>query len=427
MAGVGPVVSRAPALAGFFVALLTVFALLRSRAGLTAAASGALLLFFTAGFRYAAEARPYGVMMGLSGVALYAWMEAAAGRRRRLHIPLLGAALAASLWNHYFGVLVFAPIVAGEAVRLFRHRRLDLPMAIAVAGAAVAALPLYPLIEVAARRRSTFWSRGGGLELVAEFYRFLLAPMLEPRFLAILIAVGAVTVGTVIVRRSKPTVMRRVPAHEVVALAVGVSIPLLGSFLGTWVTGAVVPRYVLSAIPAIGMALPLMLWRANTRGGPASLIACASLAVLVAGESVRSDRPRFRHPLAERSLLLESLHSPSPTVVSSSLQYVQFWYYAPSELKGRMIYLTDPAESLRQSGSDTIDRGYVAVSKWTAIAVEPYASFVARHQSFRVYEAGSGWLLATLESSGAAIEEIGREPGGRLYQVTLVARRTPND
>ncbi len=84
-----------------------------------------------------------------------------------------------------------------------------------------------------------------------------------------------------------------------------------------------------------------------------------------------------------------------------------------------MVYLADPPEALRLSGSDTIDRGYVALSRWTSVPIEPYESFVARHTGFRVYEAGSGWLLAKLEASGAGIEEIGRDPAGKLFQVTL--------
>ena len=131
------------------------------------------------------------------------------------------------------------------------------------------------------------------------------------------------------------------------------------------------------------------------------------------------DPPTFRHPVADRAVLLNSLKTPVPTVVSSSLQYLQLWYYTPPELRGRLVYLADPQEALHRSGSDTIDRGYIALSRWTSVTVEPYESFVARHSSFRVYEAGSGWLLAKLEGSGAAIEEIGRDSAGRLFQVTL--------
>ena len=416
--GVGLISTRLPALLGFFVAMVSVFAVLRRRAGTAAAVTGALALFFTAGFRYAAEARGYGVMMGLCGITFYAWTEAAAERRRGLYVPLLGVALAASVWNHYFGVLVFVPIVVGEAVRVLQRRRFDLPIAAAIAGAVILALPLYPLMTVAAAQRSSFWAGRATAPALPDIYRFLLAPMLEPAFLTT-IAVVAVFAGIAAIwRRSMPGEARRVPAHEAVALAAGVAMPIFGLVLAWAIAGVLVPRYLLSAIVPIGIALPLMLWRANTRRTPAEALACALLILLVAAGFVR-DPPAFRDPVADRPVLLNSLKTPVPTVVSSSLQYLQLWYDTPPELKGRMVYLADPPEALRLSGSDTIDRGYAALSRWTSVPIEPYESFVARHTGFRVYEAGSGWLLAKLEASGAGIEEIGRDPAGKLFQVTL--------
>lgn len=417
--GVGLISTRLPALLGFFVAIVSVFAVVRRRAGTAAAVTGALALFFTAGFRYAAEARGYGVMMGLCGITIYAWTEAAAGRRRGLYVPVLCVALAASMWNHYFGVLVFVPVIAGEAVRFVQRHRLDLPMAAAIAGAVIFALPLYPLMTVAAAQRSSFWAGRATAPGIPDIYRFLLAPMLEPAFLTVIAVVVAFTGVAAIIRgRSMPGEGRRVPAHEAAALAAGVAIPIFGLVLAWLIAGVLVPRYLLSAVVPIGIALALMLWRANTHRSPAEALACALFIMLVAAGFVR-DPPAFRHPVADRPVLLNSLRTPVPTVVSSSLQYLQLWYYTPPELKGRMVYLADPSEALRLSGSDTIDRGYIALSRWTSVTVEPYESFVARHSSFRVYEAGSGWLLAKLEASGAGIEEIGRDPGGRLFQVTL--------
>ena len=416
--GVGLIATRFPALLGFFVAMVSVFAVLRRRAGTAAAVTGALTLFFTAGFRYAAEARGYGVMMGLCGIAFYAWTEAAAGRRRWLYVPVLGVALAASVWNHYFGVLVFVPVVVGEAVRFLQRHRLDLPVAAAIAGGVILAVPLYPLMTVAAAQRSGFWAGRATTPGIPDIYRFLLAPMLESAFLTTIAVVIAFTGLAAIRRRSMPGEGRRVPAHEAAALAAGVAIPIFGLVLSWSIAGVLVPRYLLSAIVPIGIALPLILWRVNTHRSPAEALACALL-IMLAAVGFAHDPPPFLHPVANRAVLLNSLKTPAPTVVSSSLQFLQLWYYTPPELKGRMVYLADPPEALRLSGSDTIDRGYIALARWAPVPVEPYESFVARHSTFRVYEAGSGWLLAKLEASGAVIEEIGRDSGGRLFQVTL--------
>lgn len=414
--GEGLVGTRLPALLGFYLAIVAVFAVVRRRAGTAAAAIGVLLLFFTAGLRYAAEARAYGLMMGLAALALLAWTEAAAERRRTVHLPLLGLALAASLWNHYFGILVFVPVLAGELARLLRDRRLDVAMALTILCAMAAAIPLWPVAAAAARQGPSYWSRAAGAEQIVETYRFLLAPMFEATFWIITAAGLALALVMAVIRRRRASA-RRWPLHETVALLMGVGLPVVGFVLSRFVTGVAVPRYLLSSVPAIAIALPLLFSRIT--GGRQSIewAVCASLAAVVSIGILGSDRPRFRHPVIERSVFNASLRSPSVTVVSSSLQFLQLWFYSSPELKVRMRYLVDPSEALKQTGSDTIDRGYLALSRWTALPVEPYRDFVDRHEAFRVYEAGSGWLLNKLEDEGASIEEIADEPGAKLYQV----------
>jgi hypothetical protein len=70
-------------------------------------------------------------------------------------------------------------------------------------------------------------------------------------------------------------------------------------------------------------------------------------------------------------------------------------------------------------GSDTIDRGYLTLRKWTAVPIDPYSDYVSGHREFRVHEAGAGWLLRKLDDDRAAREEIGRRGGERLYAVRL--------
>lgn len=420
-AGEGLVATRLPALLGFYLAVVAVFAVVKRRAGTVAAAIGVLLMFFTAGLRYAAEARGYGLMMGLSAVSLFAWMEAAAGRRRNVCLPLLGVALAASLWNHYFGVLVFVPVVAGELARVLRDRRLDFGIACAIVCALAAALPLWPLVAAASAQGSSFWSRATGPGQIVEMYGFVLAPMFERPF--VIIATAAVVLALVAsATRGQRTVRPAVSQHEAVALLAGVCLPVVGFVLGRFVTGVVVPRYLLGAIPAIAMVVPLFFNRISGANRPVELLVCVALAAVASFEAVRSDRPRFSNPVAERTVLNTSLRSPSPTVVSSSLRFLQLWFYSPPDLKVRMRYLVDPREALTRTGSDTIDRGYLALSRWTALPVEPYQHFTDTHSAFRVYEAGSGWLLGKLETDNALIEEVAQEPGAKLYQVTLQRR-----
>ena len=129
--------------------------------------------------------------------------------------------------------------------------------------------------------------------------------------------------------------------------------------------------------------------------------------------------PPYQDPVQNRTQLVASLRSPGPTVVSSSLTYLQLWYYTPPALRGRLIYLADPHAARARTGSDTIDRGYLALARWTPVSVQRYDMFIAKYPDFRVYSAGSGWLMDELDAIGARIELVGPDAGGRLYRVVV--------
>jgi hypothetical protein len=263
---------------------------------------------------------------------------------------------------------------------------------------------------------------------VSAAYAFVLNALISTP----LVVAASVAIALVLITRAPrveallaTALDRRLPAHEAAAIIVAAATPLLAVLLG-WLTGAFTPRYALGGVAGISIAIPLLLWRVNTHRSLAELALCATLLYFVSGSVVTSVRSFGRapeNPILDRPLLLQSLRSPSPTVVASSLQFLQFWYYAPTELKPRSWYLADPAEALTKTGAATFDRGYLALSRWTPVPVGRYEEFVTAHPTFRVYQSGTGWILDKLAESGARVEEIGYENDGRLYRVTMPTRR----
>jgi hypothetical protein len=415
--GVGRVSSRVPPMAGFLLMSAVVFHLLKTRANTATALSGTLLPCFTAAYRYSYEARGYGLMVGLFALSLYAWSEAANSRRRAVHVPLLTIALAASVWNHYYGILTFLPIAGGEVVRAIQRRRLDAGIAAAFLASLVAMLPLYPLAAAAREQSRSFWSPAS-LSDVGSTYHFLFAPLIQQPAVAIITLIAI----ALFFRRPKAArTARTVAAHELVAGALSLLIPVLGVGMGVAVTGVFVPRYAMSAVVGVSLVIPLAVWQRQTRWGIGELFLCGLLAITFA-MAIRpflASPPVFQDPFLRRPLLQSAVTSGPPVVSSSSLQFLQYWYYSPSNLKGRLRYLADPEEARKRMRSDTIDRGYLALRRWTAVPVDPYVEYVAGHREFRVHEAGSGWLLGKLDEAGAAREEIGRSPGERLFAVRL--------
>jgi hypothetical protein len=210
------------------------------------------------------------------------------------------------------------------------------------------------------------------------------------------------------------------PLHEVVALILTGLGPLVMLTAARVSSGAFTPRYGLTAVVAAAMGLPLLVRQLAPRGSLAEVVLLAVFAIpLVRSAAVSVTHPRIvADPLAARPLLTEALSRPGPLVASGSLTYLQLWYYAPPLQRGRLTYLVDPVAAIRLTGSDTFDHGYLALARWTAVAVRPYQEFVDRHHEFRLYAAGSGWLLTALEEDGAVLELRGVEPGGRMFHVT---------
>ena len=422
--GVGHVSTRIPPLLGYMTMTVVVFQLLRSRANTVTALSGALLPCFTAAYRFAYEARGYGLMVGLFALALFAWTEAARNRHRALHLPLLAATLAASVWNHYYGILIFLPIALGECTRWLQTRHVDRGIAAAFIAAALAIVPLYPLAAAARTQSESFWSPAAGTD-VSGAYEFVFAPILERNFAYAAIAIAAVSV-LLRARKSDRPVARRVPLYEAAAGFGALLIPAIGVALGVLVTGVFVPRYVMSGVVGLSLVVPLIVWQRNTRGGLGELLLCGFLVfafVDSVGPSLKA-APVFVDPFSSKPLLQGAITNGTGVVSSSSLQFLQYWYYTPHALKGRVRYLADVEHAKRVMGSDTIDRGYLALHRWTAVSIEPYGGFVAGHREFRVHEAGSGWLLRALEEIGAQRTELGRGPGERLHLVRLPPEAT---
>ena len=426
--GAGPVSSRFPPLVGFVLMTCVITAMLRRRAGMTLAFAGALIPAQTAAYRYAYEARGYGVMVGLFALALFAWAEAARGHRRWLWIPVCAAALGLAVWAHYYAAFGFVVIGAGELVRTIRARRIDGSMIGGLAAGGLLTLPLIPLITSAAEQAPRFWARAGD-EQITGAYWFLFQPvtaLLWGRLGALVLLALAWTALTRHRRRRAGRVPEPPPAgedplpvHEMVALLVTVASPMVMLMVARATHAPFVPRYGLIAVVGVALALPLLVRRLAPRGSLAEVILLLLLSAPLAQGIAARDRPRTSpDPFAERPLLVEALRRSRPVVASGSLTYLQLWYYAPPEDRAHLVYLADPDAALRFTGADTIDRGYLALARWTTLPVERYSEFVAAHPEFTVYTAGSGWLLIALEEQGTSIAPRGSEPGGREFRVT---------
>lgn len=413
--GDGLLATRLPALAGFWAAVAVVFVFVRRRSNAAMAAAAALLLCFTAGYRFSYEARGYGVMMGLGALSLHAWSEAAAGRRRRRHVPLLGAALAAGYWANYHAVFAAAPILTGELTRSVRERRIDAAIWAAIGASLLALLPLVPLIRIAASHVATFWHKPAFADLLPT-YTFLFNSLLDPPVRWATLA--ALTLG-VLARAVRVSRVRGngVPPWEPVALALYVALPAVQLLAAVATGGVFVARYGLLAVPGACIAGALVVHRLTSPSRAAPIVMAAVLAGTVAATIPL--RPSFQNPARQRQALMELLSDGRAVAVTGGLMYLQLWYYTPPAMRERLHYLADRDLALRYTGSTTIDDGLAGLATWTGVNAVELQRFTAANPEFHVYGAGSGWLLPWLRDHEASIEPLGTEMGAPIALVRL--------
>lgn len=423
--GAGSVATRLPPMFGFMSASVILFVIARRRTNIWIALAAAVVPYFSGAFQYAYEARGYCVTLGCFAAALFGWSEAAAGRDRGRNLLLMAAALAAGVWTHYYAILSFLPIASGEFVRQLHHRRFEALPWTALAGAAASTLPLLPLLLASRAQAPTFWTRlepfGLGITYDAVFGHLLSKPFAIGAGVILAIALA----GSIRSRPERRPSSRRLEAHEVTAGLVTLAIPAAAMLVSELAGGVFVPRYVLPSVLGVALAAPLAVWRFGSDDGVADVVLCVALLVPFALDVGRSLQPKLTdaaNPLDDRPILRARLADPDPIVVAGGLPYLQLWYYTTDSQKPRALYVADPATELRQTHADTIDRGYLALSRWAPVPVIEYDPFVRQHRQFQVYVCGSDWLTPRLRGDGAAFTRLRYELGCWLYAVRLPDR-----
>ncbi|MEO6924795.1 MAG: glycosyltransferase family 39 protein, partial [Bryocella sp.] len=127
--GVNTLSTRLPEMAGFLLAMLSLFLFVRRRAGTLYGLVAAVMFYGGSARVLDVEARPYGLLLGFTALSLLAWQKTRA--KDRLGIPLLLLAGFCILLSHVFSVFVWTALAAAEVICILRRRRIDWPLAIA--------------------------------------------------------------------------------------------------------------------------------------------------------------------------------------------------------------------------------------------------------------------------------------------------------
>lgn len=389
-----PIAFRLPSVLAFIVGLFAIHAYVRPRVSRTAAVAAFVLPVATLAAFYSIEGRAYALLFASAALALLAWQRAIELPRSPFRLLLLVAGLSVGPFTHYFGVLNYLPVVAGEAWRSVKRRQIDWPIAAAIL-ASLLALPLLLLFaQNATAMKAGAWSADFGLRSVPVYYREFFADAVFPALCAL---IASALLWEKLGNATGDARPSTVPSWECLAAVVLAATPFSAFLLAKIVTGTLTTRYAIVVVPGVAMLLAYAVDRLHARR--------AGLAAFVVGvlaaASVLSYRQQLQRELVDRTnsdVLVPILARSALDVVFDDPQtFLRYQHVASEALQARLIYPMDPPTALALHGSNADEISLRALRQIRPLNIADYSDFVATHR--RVLLVASPYQVRSLVPS----------------------------
>jgi hypothetical protein len=416
--------SRLPAIVSFLAMLWCVFAFVRRRYAAAYAFAVVLLLTTAPLLDMAVFAKSYTMEMAGLGLAMVCWQ---AGLAKRSGWSALGVwlGLVLAIYSHTFGVFLVVPFAAGQAWMDVRRGRVSWGMWAALALFPAALLPvLRGDLKASKLYGSNFWSKPSAALMKQTYYDYFVANW---RFVLILLIAGLIV--SWMVRDGESSATEREggfsgPEWMFVGLLTALPVYVLPA---SYVLHAYRGDYVLGYAVGLGILLVAIFAEQSRRSAAAGavlLILFAAVTLKVDLKTMPGGIRALLHPRNVHAQLAAGYDSDAwvkllegsdlPVVVGDHLLFTRLECYAPSELKGRLYFLTDFAEVKQYPLSETSQRNFLLFGKMLGYQTVDVGSFVPEHREFLMAvkaTAGALWLesymLKQQEQGNATLQFLG--------------------
>ena len=434
--GVSPIALRLPSLLGFLLMQGCIFYFVRRVASDRAAVFALAFPMFTVVFGFSMQVRPYGLLLGLFGLAMLSWQTAV---RRQSHrawaLVVLALAIALAINTHYYGVLLLVPLCAAELVRAGQSRQVDRPVLLAIGAGMAGAVFLLPFLKGASQFRANYQAAPVPRQVISHSYNFILLyhgafSTSIDHLLAIALAllVALVLYSCFLQFRGKTI---NLPNAEFVFLITLAALPFFGFLLGRFVTHTMEPRYVLGSIIGIAALLAIALaplLRNNTIGRIALLLlfatfACNSITGVRAAPRARKD--------ALASLILSPqvkaaiLASPSKLLYTQDIDLFGFasLYGPDADMRQYMALVYSRDQELRWNHTDMGSVTVLHLKSFTPYTILPYESLATQpgEHIFAVSQGGRNWIEQAFAAEHVKVKSIGTVAGRDVVSVRFPA------
>ncbi len=383
--------ARLPAFLGMLVFLLCLYIFISRRFSPCYGVLGALLVLSTYVPTFAWDARPYGVLLGLTGLAMVSYQRRAERKDIASFVVFSLVCFLLPL-THYYGTLVIGPFLVAEVARTIKQKEMDRPSVIVMLLAPSAALFLLRNLIGAQKLALSHYQAPG--HLTSFVYG---TEMFIPPAWTICIAIAALAFGVWVGTAAEESHLTRThpefSAPELVLAISLLSLPFLGAVV-TLFTHAYVSRYFIAA--CAGYAVLICYLAACFRRrcpGVALLLSIAALLGIVQGIGQSFRDLHELQPLA--SLETRLGNSNLPVVFQDAKDYVVARELNPG-MRNRIYYAAEPELALRVTDTNSDDLIMRAFASVQPEQVSRLNDMARKSESWIVVPAGFGWLVPCL-------------------------------
>jgi hypothetical protein len=416
--GAGPLALRLPSIVGFWVMCLCLYRYVSRRLPAEFAFAAMLLPFCTTASTYMTEARPYGLLLGLAGLALVSWQ--ALETRSRTSVVwrvALTVSLAAAIATHYYAVLLLPALAAGELVRSRARRSTDWSVWICLIAPLAVLLPLLPQLRMAREMAPTYWTSPRIGEALLVYRNWFGHSDWVFVLLAAIVAAAA----------WRPAREGDATWHPLLAdvapVVVLVAVPMVGALAAFSMGAGFTWRYAL--IGTIGFAIACSYVLARLAGHSAAMRIAMVVAIALNYEVLFTSRDLLTGntplTLTKRieQRLLEQADLDAPVLVTGPQAFLELSHYASPALRPRVHYVANLERALALVGTDTADRSLLLLSRLVpTIPVGRFPDDLPAASSYYLVDVGPlNWLARELLARGASIALVSSGEGFAVYRV----------
>ncbi len=394
--GTTQVALRLPSVLSMAVTMVCVFLYIRRRHHEWIAFLCTILLMVTSLFlNYAANARPYSILMACVAFALVCYDRLPSFR----WAILFGLSLALAQGVYYFAIFAVLPFALAEVVVLIETKRIRWQAWLALVFSGLPLIIFWPLLShMRTYYGSRYWVPTANVASLPKFYGSYL--FLGAAYAGSLVAVlSAGVIAFHFVRRWQGLSQTKASQVDGVLILTFLALPIIALVVTRIMRAGMLDRYVLATIFGVCLATACLLARAT--------LSTVLLFALFLGSSVSLHEISFWrgihgiHPQSDTTSVEQFIetagHSELPVVVSDGLSYLSLNYYASPEWSKRFVFVGDADLAAKYLGTDSVDKNVLDLRPYLPIHASEFSEFMSTHS--RVFSLLRGsrlwfWLAA---------------------------------